>query len=70
MICNVSDECFINFAALCMHLLLLFLWKIGHLDKVYSLFPTHRKMDALGRHYLLHKDMGTVSLIRKPDLTN
>lgn len=42
----------------------------SHLDKVYSSLPTHRKMVALGRHYLLYKDTGTVFLIRKPDLTN
>lgn len=39
------------------------------LEKVYSLFPIHRKMDILGIHYLLHKDMDTVFLIRKEDLT-
>lgn len=28
----------------------------NRLEKVYSLFPLHRKMGALRRHYLLHED--------------
>ena len=66
MIGNVFAKCFINFAALCMHLLLLFLWKIGLLDEFTLYFPyTEKWMPKL-----LHKDMNTAFLIRKPDLTN
>lgn len=35
----------------------LFLWKTGLLDKVCTLLPIHRKVNAFGKHSLLPKDM-------------
>lgn len=43
MIGNVFAKCFINFAALYMHLLLLFLWKIDLLDEFTLYFPYTEK---------------------------